>query len=93
VIVDAAWQVSTVADLALPHVDGPYPRGYKLTEWIGNLIYDAAAVDQTVNDRLGLVTTMLVHPSALASPAVILRALRHRVLIRLRRGEPAERRP
>lgn len=25
VIVDAAWQISTFADLDLPHVDGPYP--------------------------------------------------------------------
>jgi hypothetical protein len=29
----AAWQVSTTADVALPHVDGPYPRGYKLRNW------------------------------------------------------------
>jgi 2-polyprenyl-6-methoxyphenol hydroxylase-like FAD-dependent oxidoreductase len=75
VIVDAAWQVSTMADLALPHVDGPYPRGYRAIQWAGGLIFKASIKDQAVNRRLGQVTTMLAHPSALTSPGLLLRAL------------------
>lgn len=84
VIMDAAWQVSTLADLALPHVDGPYPRGYRVQNWLGNLIYAAATEDRLVSDRLHRVAAMQDHPSALAAPAVILRALGHRARLGLR---------
>ena len=76
VVVDAAWQVSTFADLALPHVDGPYPRGYRLTKWFSGLIYQATARDPRINLQFNRVTTMLDHPSALARPETLLRALR-----------------
>ncbi|GAA2704620.1 FAD-dependent oxidoreductase [Actinoplanes palleronii] len=75
VVVDAAWQVSTMADLALPHVDGPYPRGYRGIQWASGLIFKASMRDQRVNHRLGQVTTMLAHPSSLTSPGFLLRAL------------------
>ena len=75
VVVDAAWQVSTTADLALPHVDGPYPKGYRLIRWGSGLVFKASMRDQAVNRRLGQVTTMLAHPSALTSPRFLLRAL------------------
>ncbi|MEU4424474.1 FAD-dependent monooxygenase [Actinoplanes sp. NPDC024001] len=75
VVVDAAWQISTMADLALPHVDGPYPRGYRILRWASGLIFKASMRDHTVSRRLGQVTTMLAHPSALASPGFLLRAL------------------
>ena len=84
-VVDAAWQVSTTADLALPHVDGPYPRGYQLISGIGNLIFAMAAADRELNRRMSMVTTMLAHPSSLARPDVVLRAL----LARVRSGQPA----
>ncbi|GAA4603538.1 2-polyprenyl-6-methoxyphenol hydroxylase-like FAD-dependent oxidoreductase [Actinoplanes octamycinicus] len=75
VVVDAAWQVSTMADLALPHVDGPYPRGYKMIQRISGLIFKASMRDRRINLRLGEVTTMLAHPSALTSPGFLLRAV------------------
>ena len=78
VVVDVAWQVSTLADLALPHVDGPYPRGYKAIEWVGSVIYQASMVDRQVLDRLSKVTAMLDHPNALMAPGLLLRALRVR---------------
>jgi 2-polyprenyl-6-methoxyphenol hydroxylase-like FAD-dependent oxidoreductase len=81
VIVDAAWQISTTADLALPHVDGPYPRGYRVVSGIGNMVFATSAVDQELNRRMTMVTTMLAHPSSLAHPTVLVRAL----LGRLRR--------
>ncbi|GIE34634.1 hydroxylase [Actinoplanes italicus] len=75
VVVDAAWQISTMADLALPHVDGPYPRGYRLLQWASGLIFKASMRDHRVSQRLNRVTTMLAHPSSLASPGLLLRAL------------------
>jgi 2-polyprenyl-6-methoxyphenol hydroxylase-like FAD-dependent oxidoreductase len=75
VIVDAAWQVSTMADLALPHVDGPYPKGYRAIRWASGVIFAASMKDQRVNKQLGQVTQMLAHPSALTSPSFLLRAL------------------
>ena len=80
VVVDAAWQVSTLADLELPHVDGPYPRGYRLVKWISGLVFQAAAGDPHVNVQFNRVTTMLDHPSALARPHTLLRALRWKLL-------------
>jgi 2-polyprenyl-6-methoxyphenol hydroxylase-like FAD-dependent oxidoreductase len=76
VVVDAAWQTSTSADLALPHVDGPYPRGYRLTRWLSGQIMRASITDRAVSHRFDAVTTMLSHPSTLATPGLLLRALR-----------------
>jgi len=78
VVVDAAWQVSTFADLELPHVNGPFPRGYRVLKWISGLIFQGAAVDPQLNVQFNLVTTMLQHPSSLARPRTLLRALRFR---------------
>lgn len=76
VIVDAAWQVSTFADIALPHVDIPYPRGYRAIRWYNELIFRASMVDTAVTARLDRVTTMLDHPNALVRPRAVLRTLR-----------------
>jgi 2-polyprenyl-6-methoxyphenol hydroxylase-like FAD-dependent oxidoreductase len=75
VIVDAAWQVSTFADLSLPHVDGPYPRGYKAIKWVSGLVFKASMTDATIAERLAKVTTMLAPPGSLARPGTLLRAI------------------
>jgi 2-polyprenyl-6-methoxyphenol hydroxylase-like FAD-dependent oxidoreductase len=75
VVVDAAWQISTFADLGLPHVDGPYPPGYKLTKWISDVVFAASMTDAKVNQRLSAVTTMQAHPNTLMRPSMVLRAL------------------
>jgi 2-polyprenyl-6-methoxyphenol hydroxylase-like FAD-dependent oxidoreductase len=80
VVVDAAWQVSTFADLELPHVHGPYPRGYKLIRWVSGQVFKASMTDAVTNERLAGITTMLTHPQQLARPGTILRALRINLL-------------
>ncbi|GIF21790.1 hypothetical protein BJ973_004760 [Actinoplanes tereljensis] len=64
-----------MADLALPHVDGPYPAGYRAIRWASGLIFKASMRDHRVNHRVGQVTTLLAHPSALAEPRFLMRAL------------------
>ncbi|MEV0218305.1 hypothetical protein [Streptomyces sp. NPDC050704] len=76
VVVDAAWQISTSADLARPDVHGPYPRGYRLTKWFAEQIADASVTDRKVAVRFNSVTYMRSHPSSLAAPSTLLRALR-----------------
>ncbi|MBQ0902148.1 NAD(P)/FAD-dependent oxidoreductase [Micromonospora sp. U21] len=76
VVVDAAWQISTSADIELPHVDGPYPPGYKVTKWFGDLVFRTSLTDPVLSARLGRVTTMLDHPATLSRPGTVLRALR-----------------
>jgi 2-polyprenyl-6-methoxyphenol hydroxylase-like FAD-dependent oxidoreductase len=76
VIVDAAWQISTSADIELPHVDGPYPPGYKVTKWFGDLVFRTSLTDPVLSARLNRVTTMLDHPATLSQPGTLLRALR-----------------
>ncbi|MCP3804063.1 hypothetical protein NLX83_32810 [Allokutzneria sp. A3M-2-11 16] len=76
VVVDAAWQISTQADLELPHVDGPYPKGYRITSWLGELLFTASMKDRELNARLNSVTTMVQHPLSLARPSTLLRAVR-----------------
>lgn len=75
VVVDAAWQTSTFADLALPHVNGPYPKGYKLTKVVSGLVLKAAFTDEVVRDQLAKVRGLLDHPESLSRPAILARAL------------------
>lgn len=75
IVVDAAWQISTFADLELPHVHGPYPPGYKLIRWLTGQLFTASLTDARTDERLGRIITMLAHPSSLASPATVARAL------------------
>ncbi|MFI8933289.1 FAD-dependent oxidoreductase [Streptomyces sp. NPDC053474] len=68
VFVDAAWDLSTLSDLALPHVTGPYPPGYPITRRLFNWINRASIADHRVNEVLLDVVNMKTHPSALRSP-------------------------
>ncbi|SIR32292.1 FAD-dependent oxidoreductase [Micromonospora avicenniae] len=76
VVVDAAWSTSTSADLALPHVDGPYPRAYRLRSWASGQIVAATVTDVAVARRFNQVVSMRAHPNSLITPGVILGALR-----------------
>ncbi|SCF16700.1 2-polyprenyl-6-methoxyphenol hydroxylase [Micromonospora coriariae] len=76
VVVDAAWSTSTSADLALPHVDGPYPRGYRFSSWASDQIVRATVTDVATARRFNEVVSMRKHPLALTAPRVILGALR-----------------
>ncbi len=75
VIVDAAWQTSTFADLGLPHVNGPYPKGYKVAKVMSELMLKASFSDQTVRDQLAKVRGLLDHPDSLSRPAMVARVL------------------
>ncbi|MFG1777684.1 FAD-dependent oxidoreductase [Micromonospora sp. NPDC049048] len=76
VVVDVAWSMSTSADLAQPHVDGPYPRGYRLSSWFSRRIVEATVTDVSTARRFNDVVSLRVHPRSLATPAVVLGALR-----------------
>jgi 2-polyprenyl-6-methoxyphenol hydroxylase-like FAD-dependent oxidoreductase len=76
IVVDAAWQVSTFADLGLPHITSGQPRGYKVIKWASEVVLKASMTDDVTSRKLNRVTTMLDHPNALASPGLLLRALR-----------------
>ncbi|MEV0277872.1 hypothetical protein AB0I22_16040 [Streptomyces sp. NPDC050610] len=71
VVVDAAWGLSTLGDLAMPHVTGPYPRGYRFTNWyIGKLVL-ASVTDAEVNRRYLAVAHMREHPRVLTEPSTL----------------------
>ncbi|GAA4632314.1 FAD-dependent monooxygenase [Actinoallomurus vinaceus] len=76
VVVDAAWQTSTLNDLALPHVNGPYPRGYRIARRISDLILRASVVDTEMNQRFLQVAHMRTHPNDLIRPGTLFRAAR-----------------
>ncbi|MFJ3786915.1 NAD(P)/FAD-dependent oxidoreductase [Streptomyces sp. NPDC090093] len=73
VVVNAAWDLSTTADLVQPHVKGPYPPGYKVTSWIADRITEASVKDLQINSTFLNVLQMLEHPKALTRPQVLLR--------------------
>ena len=75
-MVDAAWSLSTSADLALPHVDGPYPRGYRFSSWASRQVIAATVTDVATARRFNDVVSMREHPHSLARPGVLLGALR-----------------
>ncbi|MFJ1643503.1 MULTISPECIES: NAD(P)/FAD-dependent oxidoreductase [unclassified Streptomyces] len=75
-IVDTAWNLSTTADLAQPHVTGPYPRGYSLTRWIGDRVLLASVIDPNLCAAFMDVLHMQQPPSTLARPALLARTAR-----------------
>ncbi|MGW4484848.1 FAD-dependent oxidoreductase [Amycolatopsis sp. NPDC004368] len=75
VVVDAAWDLSTGADLELPHVDGPYPRGYRLQKWAIGQIVAASVHDPEIARRFDEVTYFLAHPATLAKPGTLVKAI------------------
>jgi 2-polyprenyl-6-methoxyphenol hydroxylase-like FAD-dependent oxidoreductase len=78
VVVDAAWGMSTSADLSRPSVPGARPRGHRFTSWLGDRIQRATVTDAAVARRFDDVTQMRSHPTLLVTPGVVLRALRAR---------------
>ncbi|MGW0767211.1 FAD-dependent oxidoreductase [Streptomyces sp. NPDC002676] len=76
VFIDAAWKLSTTADLAQPHVTGPYPRGYPLIRWVGDKITQASVRDPEINRVYMDVVQMRQHPRTLTRAHVLLRTAR-----------------
>ncbi|MFJ7206982.1 FAD-dependent oxidoreductase [Streptomyces sp. NPDC098789] len=68
VVVDAAWEVSTLADLAQPHVRGPYPTGYALARRMSELMARASVTDAWVHGRFLDVVNMRRRPADLKTP-------------------------
>ncbi|MFE5913611.1 NAD(P)/FAD-dependent oxidoreductase [Streptomyces wedmorensis] len=75
-IVDGAWQLSTAADLAQPHVTGPYPRGYRVQKWVADRLTEASVRDSAVNAQYMGVVNMELPPKALTDPRFLARAAR-----------------
>ncbi|MEH0934528.1 FAD-dependent oxidoreductase [Micromonospora psammae] len=76
VVVDAAWGMSTSADLARPSVPGPRPRGHRISRWISDQIVAASVTDPTIARRFDAVVEMRSHPTSLARPGTLARAVR-----------------
>ncbi|MFC8981170.1 FAD-dependent oxidoreductase [Streptomyces sp. NPDC057411] len=75
-VVDAAWQLSTAADLAQPHVTGPYPRGYRVQKWVADRLTEASVLDSAVNTRYMGVVNMELPPKALTDIRFLAKAAR-----------------
>ncbi|GGP78745.1 MULTISPECIES: NAD(P)/FAD-dependent oxidoreductase [Streptomyces] len=73
-VVGAAWDMATTADLAQPHVTGPYPRGYRLTRWAGDQLITASIHNAQVNSAFMDVLHMNAHPRTLTRPSLLLSA-------------------
>lgn len=76
VFVNAAWSLSTTADLAQPHVTGPYPPGYRLIRWVGDKITQASVTDPEINRSFMDILHMRQHPRTLTRPHTLLRTAR-----------------
>ncbi|MCX4682133.1 FAD-dependent monooxygenase [Streptomyces sp. NBC_01433] len=75
-VVNAAWTLSTTADLAQPHVTGPYPLGYPVVRWAADRVTEASIVDAQINRTFMDVLHMRRHPRALTHPRILLRTAR-----------------
>lgn len=68
VVVNAAWEISTLSDLAQPHVTGPYPRGYRAARRMAEWMEEASTTDAWVNERFLDVVNMRRRPAVLRTP-------------------------
>ncbi|MGW9452545.1 NAD(P)/FAD-dependent oxidoreductase [Streptomyces sp. NPDC055632] len=75
-VVEGAWQLSTAADLAQPHVTGPYPRGHRARKWVADRLTEASVLDSAVNARYMGVVNMELPPKALTDVRFLARAAR-----------------
>ncbi|MEV4113375.1 hypothetical protein [Nonomuraea sp. NPDC049695] len=75
VIVDAAWELSTAADLARLQSGAALPLRARLARWLSGQIVDASLVDETISRRFADVTYMTAHPTTLMTPATVARSI------------------
>lgn len=71
-----AWRLSTFTDLAQPHVNGPYPPGYRVARWLSNRFIRASITDPDVNRIYLDVVHMRAHPRVLSHPATMVKVAR-----------------
>lgn len=77
VVVDVAWDIAAAGDFALPHVEAPPPRGRdRVMRWVNGQARPASFLDAEVARQLEEVSWLLRHPSSMAAPATVIRALR-----------------
>jgi 2-polyprenyl-6-methoxyphenol hydroxylase-like FAD-dependent oxidoreductase len=76
VVLDVAWRTAYGGDLALPHVSAPPPRGHRVVQWINGQVRPASFHDAKIAQQLEETTWLLRHPSSLAAPATLIRAIR-----------------
>src|SRR5262249_39094067 len=77
VVTDAAWTLSAGDDAArLDSIHGiDVPADVARQRWTLEQVLQATLVDQSVAEAFTAVTFMLAHPSSLAEPALIERAI------------------
>lgn len=87
-LVDAAWSLSTGADLAHPQVVGPRPLSWRLLNAYVGRSLRVARHDPLVADAIFAVNTLVEPPPALLHPRVVRRVL-HRDPTAAPRPEPS----
>jgi len=76
VVVDVAWGIAAAGDFALPHVEAPPPsRRDRVMRWVNSQARPASFLDAQVARKLEEVSWLLRHPSSMAAPATVIRAL------------------
>ena len=73
VVVDAAWNLSALPDLALPHVPAPRSPRRWAAAWYGTLLNRATVTDAELNRRFLDVVNMRAHPRELTRPGTLWR--------------------
>ncbi|GLY05393.1 MULTISPECIES: NAD(P)-binding protein, partial [Actinoplanes] len=75
VVTDVAWQATATQDLRLRHVTGDRPRDWLLVRTLGELVRLGAMRDPEISRDFLRVTGLRAHPSLLATPRMLVRAL------------------
>lgn len=75
VVVDAAWEISTSADAVRLGDPRKSSARVRLQRWILDQILAATVVDEKIASKFSAVTYMTAHPSSLARPGTIVRAV------------------
>jgi 2-polyprenyl-6-methoxyphenol hydroxylase-like FAD-dependent oxidoreductase len=86
VVVDAAWETSSVPDAARLGLPASQTIGARIQQWLLHQVIEAATRDVDIAQLFRDVAFMVVHPAAIASPRVVARTL----LINLKAGLSTE---
>ena len=79
-VIDGPWDIAAGADLRMPETIGPRSRSIDLINWYVSKLHKTAHSDAAASHTFIRVAQLLDPPTAIMSPKIALRVLKHSVV-------------